>query len=155
MLTYKMGFLSTCWTPRVISRVVRDVLTSQRLTRIEKICLVVAANKDLTSVLRGIMGVKTTTDVSGCEIYRLYVDESVTQQPNDPDPETIVPPEAQGFETIVIAPRGHNVGLIVEKDPYAGRYLPDRFQRIPSTIDRMRNAPKPLPNDEPSWRPFL
>jgi hypothetical protein len=155
MLTYKMCFISNIWTSRVINRVVRDVLTSQRLCKVENIRLIVAANRDLQSVLTGLTNVKFTTDLSDCEIYRLYVDKSVAPLPNDPSPESFIPEGVPTYDTITVVPLPKARNLRIEKDPYAGVHLPDRFQRIPSTIDQYMNAPKPTPEDEPEWRPYL
>lgn len=155
MLTYKMAFISNVWTPRVINRVVRDIVTSARLTKVENIRLIAAANRDITKVLRGVQGIRFTTDLTNCEIYRLYVDQSVIEQPNDPDPESVMPEGVFDFETIIVVPKPRDMSLVVDKDPYGGVYLPDRFQAIPSTIDQYRNAPKPVVDDEPMWQPWL
>ena len=153
MLTYKMAFLSPMCTSKVISRVVPDVVTSPRPTRLSNICLIVAANRDLSSVLRGIAKVKTTTDVSACEIYRLYVDNSVPNA-DDVDPNSVVPDYVVDFDTIEVVPKPRGSQLVIEGDPYAGMDVPDRWTNIPSTIDLMRRAPKPLVEDDPPYNPY-
>lgn len=154
MLTYKVGFVSNFWTPRVINRVVRDVLTSARLCKVNDIRLIVATNHDISKMLVGVQGIRFTTDLAACEIYRLYVDESVPRQ-DDKEPEQFMPDGVFDYETITVAQKPQPRNLHVDEDPYAGAYLPDRFERIPSTIDQMRNAPKPEVQDEPEWGPWL
>jgi len=154
MLTYKMAYLSDNWTSKVVSRVVRDVLTTQRLCRLENIMLIVAANRDLTSVLKGIADVKCTGDLSECNIYRVYVDRSVPRADDAPDPESVVPPDVFDFDIIEVVPPPRENQLVFEHDPYAGINLPYRGVRIPSTMDIMKRAPKPIPEDEPPYNPF-
>jgi hypothetical protein len=154
MNVYKMAFVSDVWTSKVVSRVIRDVLTTQRLSRLNNVLLVVAANRELSNVLKGITKVKTTTDLTECQIYRLYIDNSIERPEDSPEPETVLPDYVDEFDTIEVAPPRRKSYLNVEGDPYAGINLPYRGQSIPSTIDIYRRAPKPVPEDEPPFNPY-
>lgn len=155
MLLYKMAFLSNLWTPKVLTRVTRDILNVQRLTKANRILLCVASNRDLTAVLAGVQNIQTTTDLSDCQVYRVYVDRSMGEFPaGTPEPEDVLPQDIIEFDFIDVGNPPVNRTLKVDKDPYAGIHLPDRFTYIKPTMDQMRDAPKPVPYDEPPYNPF-
>jgi hypothetical protein len=142
---YKLGLVSDTWTSMVRNRVLRDMLTIDRLARKRGIHLVLAANVDLKPMFAGVIDVTLTEDLVGCETYRVYIDYEYHKEDTDiQDPMSVLErlPDDVDYEVVEMNKGKRLPGLVVEKDPYAGVNLESHdIQIIMETIDLDRKPP--------------
>ena len=144
---YKIGMVSDTWTNVVKTRVLRDMLTIDRLARRRGIHLVLAANIDLKPVFAGVIDVTITEDLLDCDTFRVYIDfdNHVVTQTDSVDHLSVLDrlPEDADYEVIEINRGKLLPQLIIEKDPYAGMLPENRdVEIIQPTVDLNKPPPK-------------
>lgn len=144
---YKLAILIESYAPKIITRIVRDVLTVQRLCKSKKSEFVVACDEILSKQLNS-MGVVTTPDFLNSNDFRCYTLTTFSNTLKD----RIL--DGVPCEFITVEPVKDPKGLIVEKDPYAGVKFPTLVKRIPNTMDLDKPAPSSK-TGEPVWNPFI
>lgn len=154
-VTYKLGILSPKWTPQLMNRAMRDILTIDRMARTQKVRLQVSVDSTFTTALQTITGVSRVDSMSGCELYRIYVDRSLELEGVVGEDYLELAPADGEHEVIEINRPSHLRPLVVEKDPYAGVKLFKNWFHIPPTIDLDKPAPKFPKGEEPNYSPYL
>ena len=154
---YKLGIVSPKWTPQLMTRAMRDILTVNKMARAENVVLQVAVDPTFTQALQLVTGVSRVDDMSGCKLYRIYVDRSLALDADvDMDHTGMIPEEGEHDHEVIEINRPGNIRpLIVEKDPYAGVKFFKNWYHIPPTIDLNKPAPKFPKGDEPMYSPYL
>lgn len=146
--TYKLGLVSDTWTSMVRARVVREMLTIDRLARLRGIQLLLAANIDIKPMFAGVFDVTIAEDLVGCDTYRVYIDyeNRIASDSDVADPMNVMDrlPEDADYELVEINKGRKLPGLVIDKDPYAG-CLPTNndIQIIQPIIDLDRPPPPP------------
>lgn len=148
-MTYKVDVFWSAWTPQIATRVMRDMMALQRVTRTNRVQLIVACDPLLVPKMAAI-GVQTVDNFLNPNLVRIYVpkgydapDDVWARVPEDSDVEVI---SLLGEE---IAPPG----ISVDKDPYAGVKFYQSWRPIPPTMP-LDQAPPPKVG-EPMFSPFL
>lgn len=149
---YKIGLVSDTWTSQVQNKVLREMLVIDRLARKRGIILVLAANTDLSPIFAGVIDVTTTMDLVDCQTYRVYIDYQNEQlRDYGADPLSVLDrlPEDVEYELVEINKGKRLPGLVLERDPYAGKLHPNKdIEIIQPVIDLDR--PPPKWTDEPN-----
>lgn len=140
MEIYKLGLVSDTWTSQVRNRILREMLTIDRLARRQGLQLILASNHDITQLFAGVVEVTIAEDLVGCDTFRVYIDydNKITSVSDTADPLAVLDrlPEDADYELIELNKGKRLPGLVIEKDPYAGALPPDKdVQIIQPTID--------------------
>jgi hypothetical protein len=152
MEIFKIGLVSDTWTSMVKNRVLRDILTLDRLARKQGVQLSVGSNVDLLPLLSGVVGVTVVGDILNCDTYRVYIDydNKIASDSDVADPMAVLDrlPEDADYELVELNKGRLLPGLIInDEDPYAAmdHTNPD-VEIIPPIIDLDRPPPAWLKN---------
>jgi hypothetical protein len=152
MEIFKIGLVSDTWTSMVKNRVLRDILTLDRLARKSGIQLTVGSNADLATLFSGVTSVTFVPDILNCDTYRVYIDydNKIASDSDVADPMAVLDrlPEGVDYEIVEINKGRELPGLIInDEDPYAAldHTNPD-VEMIPPIIDLDRPPPEWLKN---------
>jgi hypothetical protein len=146
---YKLAILVEALQDKIVTRVVRDLLTVQRLCNSKKISFVVACDEILSKQIRS-MGIDTTQDFLNSNDFRCYSLGTFSNELKD----RLLDGVACEFITIDNPASLIQRNLKVEKDPYAGVKLDESWVSIPPTMDLDRKSPS-TKTGEPAWNPFV
>lgn len=147
---YKLAVFWTAWTPKVATRILRDLLSYQRLALRTRTQLLVACDEELKPKISE-LGFTWVEGFLNCTEARVYVAEgdSVT-----PEVEERIP-ECLDISTILVSPRAETKPLVVDKDPYAGIKFFKDWKSIPPTLNPEQSPPTNTKNVEPRMSPFI
>lgn len=151
MDTYKLLVLWAELTPMVTSRIVRDLLSLQRLAQANRCVLEVGCDEELDDKVKalGLTPVRGMTTPDSAFVY--CVGDSLPPELEGKLPEN----EGCQLDIKFLTPNQLPApGLVVEPDPYAGVWIPEERQSIPETMPIDRPAPRGKPG-EPPLIPFL
>jgi hypothetical protein len=151
---FKMVLFWNAWTAQVQSRVLRDIMSIQRLCNSRRVDLVVCCDATLRANVEA-LGVKTTDDATNPSMVCVYV-------MNGQDiPEDIIERLPEGVEPKVYSLFGdakpQRTLQMPDKDPYAGVKFYDDSHRINETMP-LERGPSINPNvkhPEPQYSPWL
>lgn len=146
---FKISIFWSAWLPMMQNRILRDLLSLQRLSTVNRTPVVVGSDTDISSMVTS-LGFTHTLDVANPDIVYVYLAEGSIV----PDDISVRLPE--GVEPTVVSLKtdlAEMPDLIFERDPYLGvRFYKDALP-IPNTMPLDKPAPKG--NGEPMWSPFL
>lgn len=136
-MAFKMICLWSAWSPQVQSRVIRDVLSMQRLARLNQAELVVACD-ELARKNVSACGVQTTEDFTSPDVCMVYLlnGSEIPSEVQDRMPLDIEP--------LVVSLHGDSVpngNLVVDEDPYAGVEFFQNTRRINETMPLDKRPP--------------
>lgn len=147
--SYKIGILWSAWTPKVATRILRDLLALERVARVNHTTLVVGCDEQLKPHLSSLDCV-WSDNLLNTNLVRAYVEtgESV------PDDVLSRVPEGADLEVVSL---NHNTesmpGLVVDIDPYANIKFYKDWHPIRESMPLTQKAPPK--NGEPLMSPFL
>lgn len=146
---YKLDVFWTAWSQQVVTRIIRDVLALQRLTKVNRVTLVVAADEQLHSKLVAI-GVQPVTNFLEPDMVRVYLadGDTITDEIADRIPEDVQ------YEVVTLHGTEKMPQLEVDPDPYAGIEFYKDWRPITETMPLDSPAPPPH-NPEPIPSPLL
>ena len=138
--------------PQLINRVLRDLFSLSRLTKVNKVQLVVAGPKEILGFARQ-LGIVTTDNFFHPRMARVYVEQG--QAIPDSIAENLPDPEEVAYEVISLNTNPQLIPQVVfnDQDPYANMPLKENFKRIPETMPLTQSPPRG--EGEPMWSPFL
>lgn len=152
--TFKMDLFWSAWTPQVQSRVLRDVMSIQRLASARRTDLVVFCDPVLRANIQS-LGIQTTEDPLNPSMVCVYVMNGMDI------PDDIMDRLPEGCEPKVYSLFGdaapQRTLQAPEKDPYAGLKFYDDSVRINETMP-LEKGPNMNPNikhPEPVYSPWL
>lgn len=147
--TYKVAVFWSAWAPQIATRILRDLMTLQRLTRVNRLTLLVSCDPQLVPHLSS-LGAQHVDNFLNANLTRVYVERGYDVPP---DLYERIP---QGADLEVISIKGNTEempGLVVDSDPYAGVKFYKDWHFIPETLPLSQKAPPK--NGEPLMSPFL
>lgn len=151
---FKMVLFWNTWTPQVQSRVLRDIMSIQRLANGRRVDLVVCCDQMLRANVES-LGIKTTDDATNPSMVCVYVMNGMDI------PDDIVERLPEGVEPKVYSLFGDakppSTLQMPDKDPYAGVKFYNDAVPINETMP-LEKGPNMNPNikhPEPVYSPWL
>jgi hypothetical protein len=151
---FKMVLFWNTWTPQVQSRVLRDVMSIQRLANGRRVQLVVFCDDMLRANVES-LGIKTTDDATNPSMVCVYVMNGMDI------PEEIMERLPEGCDPVVYSLFGDTPPpsqlQMPDKDPYAGVKFYDDSVPINETmpLDKGPNMNPNIKHPEPVYSPWL
>jgi len=150
---FKMVVFWSAWTPQVQSRVLRDVMSIQRLCSSRRVDLLVCCDANLRANVES-LGVKTTDDATNPQMVCVYVMNGLDI------PDDIVDRLPEGAEPKVYSLYGdakpQSTLQLPAEDPYSGVKFYNDSVPINETMPLDKAPPNPhVHHPEPSYSPWL
>lgn len=150
MSEFKLSVLWNVWNPQIQTRVLRDIMSLQRLASTSRVPLIVACDQTLRANIES-LGVQTSDDFTNPDMCRVYVSsgDSIPPELYDRLPDNVEP--------VVVSLSGNAESpgnLSVESDPYAGT----KFFRDWTSIQETMPLDKPkkwVSDSDPAYSPYL
>lgn len=144
---FKISVFWSAWTPKIATRILRDLLALQRVARSQRATLLVACDPQLAPQATA-MGVSVTDNFLAPDLSRVYVEDPNTM--SDDLHQRLLP----DTEMVVLHGNADPLRpLVIEDDPYAGVKFYKDWHTIRETMPL--NQKPPPSNGEPLMSPFL
>jgi hypothetical protein len=148
---FKLAVLWCQWTPQIKTRIVRDVLSLQRLATVNQTQLVVACDAELHPQLEALR-VGVSSDFNGSDMWRVY---AVSQELLTDETMSRIPDDVTDVENIFLIGGRPPLPTIKDQHPYDAMDLKKDWYSIPDTMPLDQPAPLNQEPDYYSINPFL